>query len=91
MSLKNRYTNYKKNYIMPSLITPLTRSHTINKTKGEKSKQQNKQKEKKTFFTAKIQHLNLKAPSNNVKIQSEAFLNYSNLLFRYYKADGTLY
>ena len=26
---------------------------------------------KKTYFTAKLKHLILKAPSNNVKIQSE--------------------
>ena len=31
-------------------------------------------KEKKNIFTAKIQHLNLKAFSNNVKIQSEETL-----------------
>ena len=56
---------------MPCLITALTRSHTINKTTGEK-KQQSKQK--KTFCTTKIQHLNLKAPSINIKTQSEETL-----------------
>ena len=78
---------------MPYLITGLTRSRTIIKTTGEKNKQQNKQKEKKTFFTAKIQHLNLKEPSNNVKIQSEKTLHIQTYFFlsRYYKADGTLF
>ena len=60
---------------MPFLITALTRSATLNKTTGEKYKQQNKQNEKKTYFTAKLKHLNLKAPSNNVKIQSEENLS----------------
>ena len=44
---------------MPCLTAALTRSQTINNTTGDKNKQQNMQKEK-TFFTAKIQHLNLK-------------------------------
>ena len=56
------------NNIMPRLITALTRSHIINKTTGEKNEHD---KQKKTFFTAEIQHLNLKAPSNNVKTQRE--------------------
>ena len=60
------------NCITTSLITALTRSDTINRTTREKNKQQNKQKEQ--IFLAKFQLLNLKAPSNNVKIQSEETL-----------------
>ena len=56
---------------MPCLITALTQSHTINKTTGEKINNKNS---KKNLFTAKIQHLNIKASSNNVKIQSEETL-----------------
>ena len=65
------------NNIMPCLITALTGSHTINRTMEEKNEQQNKQ----NIFTAKLQHLNLKAPSNNVKTQSQETLT----------TDGTLY
>ena len=43
-------------------------------------KQQKKQKEN-TFFTAKFQHLNLKAPSINVKIQSEESLTTQTYFF----------
>ena len=46
---------------------------------------------KKTYFTAKLKHLNLKAPSNNVKIQSEEDLTTQVYFFGYYKAYGTLY
>ena len=53
---------------MPCLITAFTRSHRLNKTTGGENKQQNKQREKDIFY-GKNQHLNLKAPSNNVKIQ----------------------
>ena len=75
---------------MPFFITAFTRSATLNKTTGEKK--QNK-RYKKTYFTAKLKHLNLKAPtSNNVKIQSiRRKLNYTRLFFRYYKAYGALY
>ena len=66
---------------MSCLITALTRSHTINKTTGEKNKQQNAQKEKRTYSTAKIQNLNLKATSNNVKIQSEETLTTQTYFF----------
>ena len=67
---------------MPCLILVLTtlisqhksqnRSHNINQTTGEKTEQQ--KKEKKIFFTAKVQHLvlkNLKVPSNDTKTQSK--------------------
>ena len=58
---------------MPCLVTTLTRSHTIKKTMGEK-KQQSKQKQKRNII--------LKAPNNNVKIQSEkTYLYYTNLFF----------
>ena len=56
---------------MSCLITALTRSHTIKKTTGEKINYKLGKRKKKTLFTAKIHHLNLKTPSNNVKIQSE--------------------
>ena len=59
---------------MPCLITALSRS-TIKKTTREKHKQQNRQKVK-TFFTAKIQHLYLKAHSNNIKINSDQTLTH---------------
>ena len=54
------------NYLIPCLITalkPLIR--LLGKTK------KNGQNKKKTFFTAKIQPLHLKAPSNHVKKQSD--------------------
>ena len=55
---------------MPFLITALTRSATLNKTTGEKLN--NKiSKMKKKHYTAKLKHLNLKAPSKNVKIQQK--------------------
>ena len=73
---------------MPFLIKALTRSATLNKTTGEKNKQQNKQNEKKTYFTTKLKHLNLKAPSSNVKIQSEENLT-TQAFFRNYKAYWT--
>ena len=62
------------NYILPCLNTALKNSHTINRTTRQKINNTNKQKEKQTFLTAKIHHLNLKSPSNNVKIQSEETL-----------------
>ena len=72
---------------MSCLIIALTRSHTINKTTGEKINNKISKKKK-----TKIQHLNLKAPYNNVKIQSdETSLNYTKLFFCYYKVDVTLY
>ena len=63
---------------MPCLITALTRSHSINKTTEKKTNKFSKKKKN----TAKIQQLNLKAPGNNVKIQSEN-LNSTKLLFHY--------
>ena len=56
---------------MPCLITALTRSHTINKTKGEKIYNKISERKKNIFFLAKIQHLNLNAPINNVEIESQ--------------------
>ena len=56
------------NYIMPCLITALTKS-AVNKTTSEK-----KQNRQKKTFKAKVQHLNFVALSNNVKIQSDKTL-----------------
>ena len=66
---------------MPFLITALTRTATLNQTMGEKNIQQNRQNEKKTYFTAKLKHLSLKAPSNNVKLQSEENLTTQVYIF----------
>ena len=55
---------------MPCLITALTRSATKKTTR----KKTNKKKSKHKSFTAKTQYLNLKAPSNNVKMQSDKAL-----------------
>ena len=57
---------------MQCLITTLTRSHSLNQTTGEKMKY--KTGKNNNSFTAKVQHLNLKALSNNVKTQSEETL-----------------
>ena len=54
---------------MACLITAPKRA--ANKKDYEKNKQKNKQKQN---FTAKTQYLNLKAPSNNVKMQSDKTL-----------------
>ena len=77
--IKNRSFELKKTVpqttkwiTMPCFITALKRSHTINKIRGENNKQQNEQKD--NIFTAKIQHLNVKAPGNNIKMQSEKTL-----------------
>ena len=59
------HTNYYLNYIVACLIRALKRS-TIYKTTRRKK---NKASKNKTFFTAKFQHLILKAPGNNVKLQ----------------------
>ena len=48
-------------YIMPYLNRVLTRSSINNTTKKKPKKNKNK-----TYFTAKNQYLNLKAPSNNI-------------------------
>ena len=60
---------------------PPYRAHKIShqKTTGEKNKQQNKQKEKKTFSSAKFQR------QNTIRRN----LNYTSLFCRYYKAGGT--
>ena len=55
---------------MPCLITAL-RKHAIKKTTRRKT---NNRESKNKNFTAKTQYLNLKAPSNNVKIQSDKTL-----------------
>ena len=66
------------NYIQPCLFKALTRSHTVKKTTAKKLNNKISKKKKNTFFTAKIQHLHLKAPSNNVKTQSEkSFFNFT--------------
>ena len=52
---------------MPCLTTAPTISD-LGKTTRKKNKKQNKQKQNST---AKIQFLNLKAPRDNVKIQSD--------------------
>ena len=59
------------NYKMTCLITAPTKP-AVNDTTTEKNKQQNMQN--KIVFYQKIQHLNLKAPSNNVKLQSDKSL-----------------
>ena len=51
---------------MPCLITALT-SSALKKTPRKKDKKQSKNKS----FMAKTQYLNLKALSNNVKMQSD--------------------
>ena len=72
---------------MPCLSTELTRS-AINKTTVEKNKkQQNKQKQK-TIFTAKTQHVNLKAPINNIKTQSDKILTAQIYVFIINKQMG---
>ena len=53
---------------MPCFVTILTRS-AIKKTTRKKNKQQNKQK-----LQGKAHYLKLKAPSNNVKTQSDKTL-----------------
>ena len=54
------------NYIIPCLITALTK-FVIEKTTRKKNKQRNKQNKN---FTAKTKYLNLNAPSNIAKMQS---------------------
>ena len=54
---------------MPCFITALKRSHTINKIRGEKNKQQNEQKDK----TILRQKFSIKT-YNNIKMQSEKTL-----------------
>ena len=58
------------NYIMPCPITALT-SSAIKKTMEKKT---NNRISKNKNFGAKTQYLNLKAPSNNVKKQSDKTL-----------------
>ena len=70
---------------MPCLKTAITSSHAIENT-GEKNKKQNKQN--KTFFTIKIQHLNLKAPSHQIKIQPEENLTTQTYFFNTTKQIG---
>ena len=67
---------------MPGLITAPTRSavkeNTRKKTNSKISENKN--------FVAKTEYQNLKAPSSNVKKQSDK--NYTNLLFPNYTAVG---
>ena len=74
---------------MHFLITALRRSATLNKTTGEKSKQQKKAKWK--HFTEKLKRRNLKASSSNVKKTIRRKLYYASLFSCYYEAYGTLY
>ena len=67
---------------MPCLIT--TKS-VIEQTTREN--QQKKQKQK-LLGTAKTQYLNLQAPSNNVKIQSDKTLITQIYFFSNYTSDG---
>ena len=60
---------YYLNYIMPCLIIAPKRSDL-----KETTRQKNNQKSKNKNFTAKTEYLNLKAHSNNVKIQSNKTL-----------------
>ena len=53
---------------MPCLIT--TKSATKNSTR----KKNNNKKHQKQNFTAKKKHFNLKAPINNVKLQSDKII-----------------
>ena len=55
---------------MPCLITVPTRS-AVKETTGKKT---NNKISKNKIFTAKSEYQNLKAPSNNVKMQSDKFL-----------------
>ena len=71
---------------MPCFNTALTRSANI-KTAVEKKTNKKKQKQK-TFFTAKTQHLNLKASSNNLKAQSDKILTAQIYVFNTTKQMG---
>ena len=57
---------------MPILITTLARSAIKKRLREKKTK--NKISKKNKNFKAKNQYLNLKAPSNNVKMQSDKTL-----------------
>ena len=61
----------------------------INKTMWEK-KQTIKWAKIRTISTAKFQRLNLKAPNNDVKMQSDKTLT-TQIIFCGYRTDGTLY
>ena len=67
-SIIAKYYKFEKKCYDFFVIRMFLRTAII-KTTREKIQQQNKQN--KHFFTAKIQHLKLKARSNNVKIQSD--------------------
>ena len=69
--------NYLLNYIMPCLITTLT-SSAIEKTTRKKAN--NKISNNKNF-KAKTQYLNLKSPSNNVKMQSDKTITTQSYYF----------
>ena len=62
---------------MPCLNTALTRSANKKTTK----KTTNKKISKCKSFMAENQYINLKAPSNNVKMQSDKTLTTKNLFF----------
>ena len=70
---------------MPCLNTVLTRS-TINRT--TRKKQTTKQAKTQNIFTAKTQYLKLKAPSNNVKLQSDETLTTQIYIFQITKQMG---
>ena len=68
---------------MPCLITTLKRS-AIKKT----TRKNNNKISKNKNFNAKTQYLNLKAPSNNVKMQSDETLKLNKPTCPVYTADG---
>ena len=71
---------------MPCLITAPTRS-AVKETTRKKS---NNKISKNKNFTAKTEYQNLKAPSNNVKMQSDKTLTTQIYFFPNYTADGNV-
>ena len=63
---------------MPYLTTALTRSAL----KTHREKKQTIKRAKIKNFTAKTQYINLKAPSNNVKMQSDKTLTKTIYFFQ---------
>ena len=69
---------------MSRLIAALRRSAIKKTTRKKTTIKVSKNKN----FAAETEYLNLKAPSNNVKMQSEKNLNYINFFLPNYAADG---
>ena len=70
---------------MPYLITTTSALKKTTRKKTTTTKEsQNKN------FTAKTQYLNLKAPSNNVKLQSDKTLTSHIYIFSIYTSDALL-